>query len=132
MLEWVQLSEIVRNFGLVAAGIVGVALAALRVRAANRQADAQLKQAEMGRREHVAELFNRAVGQLSDEKLHVRLAAIYTLREVSRDFPDLTKAVAELLVTYLQETDTGYGERLPPPDIREMMRIVGAQIPDER
>lgn len=127
-----QLSEIVRNFGLVAAGIVGVAIAALRVRAANRQADAQLKQAEMGRREHVAELFNRAVGQLDDEKLHVRLGAIYTLREVTQDFPDLTKAVLELLFTYLRESRSDHGDALPPPDVREIMRIVRERVSDER
>ncbi len=109
-----------------------MAIAALRIRAANRQAEAQLKQAEMGRREHVAELFNRAVGQLSDEKLHVRLAAIYTLREVSRDFPDLTKAVLELLFTYLRERGATHGDALPPPDVREIMRIVRERISDER
>ena len=132
MQEWVKLPEIIRNYGLVAAGFVGVVLAGLRVRAANRQAEAQLKQAETGRREHVAELFNRAVGQLADDKLHVRLGAIHASREGSRDFPDLTKAVAELLATYLRDLDTAYGERLPPPDVREIMRIVGTQIPDER
>jgi len=44
--------------------------------ASNKQADAQLRQAELSRRDHVAELFNRAVGQLKDEKLEVRLGTI--------------------------------------------------------
>lgn len=132
MQEWVQLSEIVRNYGLVAAGIVGVAVAALRVRAANRQADAQLKQAEMGRRELVAELFSKAVGQLDDPKLQVRLGAIYTLRQIEEDFPDLTKAVSELLSVYLRELPSGYGESLPPADVREIMRMVRERMRDER
>jgi hypothetical protein len=37
----------------------------------------QTRQAELARRDHVAELFNRAVGQLKDEKLEVRLGAIF-------------------------------------------------------
>lgn len=114
------------------AGAVGVVLAWFRVRAANRQAEAQLKQAELARREHVAELFNRAVGQLDDEKLHVRLGAIYTLREISKDFPDLTRAVQELLNTYMRESMGPYRDRLPPPDVREIMRMLFDRIEDER
>ena len=56
---WVPLSEVVRNFGLLGAAIVGVVFGAMRVVAANRQSDAALRQAELARRGHVAELFNR-------------------------------------------------------------------------
>jgi hypothetical protein len=72
---WVQFSEIVRNLsnlGLLAGGVAGLYLAWLRVSAANRQADASLKQADLARRAHVAELFTRAVGQLGDPKLERR------------------------------------------------------------
>ena len=65
---WIQFSEIIRNFGLVIGGGIGLYLAWLRVSAANQQADASLRQADLTRREHVAELFNRAVGQLGDRK----------------------------------------------------------------
>jgi hypothetical protein len=98
----------------------------------NRQSEAQVRQAELARREHVAELFNRAVAQLDDEKLHVRLGAIYTLREISQDFPDLTKAVLELLATYLREPRVNYSDALPPPDVREIMRLVRERIGGER
>ena len=70
---WISFSEIVRNFGLVFGGAVGIFLAWQRVRAANRQAEAQIRQASLARQDHVAELFNRAVGQLQDAKLEVRL-----------------------------------------------------------
>jgi hypothetical protein len=100
---WIDLSEVIRNFGLLAAAVAGVGLAALRVVAANRQANASLRQAELARREHVAALFNRAVEQLDHEKLQVRLGAIYTLRQIGADFPDLTGAVFELLSAYLRE-----------------------------
>lgn len=124
MLWWVQFSEVVRNFGLLLGGVFGLYLAWLRVTAANRQADATLRQAELSRREHVAELFNRAVGQLGDPRLEVRRGAVYTLREIGSDFPDLTGAVFELLSTYLRENARDYGDAEPPPDIREIMSIV--------
>ena len=63
---WIAVSELVRNFGLLAAALFGLILGGMRVVAANRQANAALRQAELARRDHVAELFNRAVGQLDD------------------------------------------------------------------
>jgi hypothetical protein len=76
---WISFSEIVRNFGLVAGGAIGIFLAWQRVRVANKQAETQIRQAALARRDHVAELFHRAVWQLKDEKLEVRLGAILTL-----------------------------------------------------
>lgn len=132
MQDWVDLSEIDRNLGIVLGGAIGLVFAWMRVRAANRQSEAQTRQAEVGRREHVAELFNRAVGQLDDEKLHIRLGAIYTLREISQDFPDLTKAVLELLTTYLRSSSVNYSDAPPPPDVREIMHLVRERIGNER
>jgi len=99
-------------------------LAWTRTSASTRQADAALRQAELARRDHVAELFNRAVGQLADEKLEIRLGAIYTLRQIARDFPDLSEPTLELLTAYLREGSKGYGDKEPPTDVREMMNIV--------
>ncbi|MEZ5845833.1 MAG: hypothetical protein R3C70_03680 [Geminicoccaceae bacterium] len=126
MPDAVAISEIVRNYAIVAAGIVGLVFAGLRVIAANRQADAALRQSELARRDHVAELFNRAVSQLNDEDLHVRLAAIYTLRQIATDFPDLTAAVYELLSLAAREGLPDYGDGEPPPDVRVLYEILVA------
>lgn len=117
--EW---SEIVRNWALVAAAAVGIGIASWRAVAASRQARAQLEQAEMGRREHVAEIFAKAVGQLDDAKLHVRLGAIYSLREVMRAYPELATPTRDLLTAYLRSID--YGDASPPLDVQEIMTIV--------
>ena len=85
MTWWVSFSELFRNFGLIVAGAIGIYIAWRRAVASTQQADAALRQAELARRDHVAELFNRAVGQLSHEKLEIRLGAIYTLRQIARD-----------------------------------------------
>jgi hypothetical protein len=119
-----ELSEIVRNYGLLIGGIVGLALAWIRTSASAKQADASLRQAELARRDHVAELFNRAVGQLADEKLEIRLGAIYTLRQIARDFSDLSEPTLELLTAYLRKSSKGYGDKEPPVDVREMMSIL--------
>jgi hypothetical protein len=131
----VAISEFVRNLGLLVVAAFGLYLAWLRVSAANRQAEATLNQAEgtlsqaeLARRVHVAELFNRAVSQLTDAKLEVRLGAIFTLRQIARDFPDLAEPTFDLLSTYLRETGAKYEGAEPPIDVREINKILVDQM----
>jgi hypothetical protein len=122
------LSEIARNLGLLFAAVIGGYLAWKRVMASTRQADAALAQSELARRDHVAELFNRAVGQLNDAKLEVRLGAVYTLRQIARDFPDLAGPTVELLSSYLRENTEKYLGTEPPTDIREIMKTLADHV----
>lgn len=134
MQYWVSLSEIILNIGLVIGGAIGIYLAWKRVVASNKQADAQLRQAELSRRDHVAELFNRAVGQLKDDKPEIRLGAILILGQICSDFRDLSAPVVRLLSTYLKEKNVDYGETDAPADIGEIIRIIAlmSQNPPER
>jgi Pentapeptide repeats (8 copies) len=131
---WVFLSEIVRNDGLVIAGAIGIYLAWKRVVASNKQAEAQLRQAELARRDHVAELFNRAVGQLKDEKPEIRLGAVLILGQICTDFRDPSGPVIQLRTTYLKQEKVDYGETEPPADIGEIIRIIAlvSQSPGRR
>jgi hypothetical protein len=124
MSTWVALSEILRNIALAVAAFVGAFLAWRQLSPAALQARSASTQAELARRSHVTELFNRAVGQLSDPKLEVRLAAVYILREVANDFPDLSDPVLELLQAYLRAGDIDYGDDAPPIDVREIMKLL--------
>ncbi len=121
---WIGLSEIVRNLGLILAAGVGIAIAYRRVEAATRQAESSNQQAELARRDHVAELFNRSVGQLGDDKLEVRLGAIYTLRQIANDFPDLSDPTYNLLSAHMRETAPDYEDEEPPIDVEEIIRTI--------
>jgi hypothetical protein len=129
---WVFVSEIVRNLGLALAAFGGLLLAWRKLRPELTQAGTAAAQAELARRAHVMELFNRAAGQLVDERLEVRLGAIYVLREVGRDFPDFANPVFELLQAHLRERKHEYGDAEPPVDVQAIiatlrMRIVHGQ-----
>ena len=87
----VDLSEIIRNYALVAAAIGGALIALWRAIAADRQSKAQAVQFLQTRQEHAAKLFADAVERLGDERLHVRLGAILTLRELVDAYPDLSR-----------------------------------------
>ena len=118
----VDLSEILRNLALTAAAAVGAYLAWKKLGPETTQAGTAGAQAGLARRAHVTELFNRAAGQLADDKLEVRLAAIYVLREIGRDFPDLANPVFELLQNHLEaRRAAGYGDEEPPVDVRAIL-----------
>jgi hypothetical protein len=128
MSGWVAFSEVVRNLALTIAAIVGAILAWRQLSPAALQARSANVQADLARRAHVTELFNRAVGQLRDPNLEVRLAAIYVLREVARDFPDLSNPVFELLQAYLRAGNIDYGNDEPPIDVREIVKLLRTRL----
>jgi hypothetical protein len=128
MTQWVALSELLRNVALTIAAIVGTILAWRQLSPASLQARSANAQAELARRAHVTELFNRAVGQLRDPNLEVRLGAIYVLREVAKDFPDLSNPVFELLQAYLRAGGIDYGDDDPPIDIKEIVKMLRSRL----
>ena len=118
----VELSEIVRNWVLVLAAVAGVGIAVWRAFAADQQARAQRESVYQTRREHVATLFGEAVRQLDDDKLHVRLGAIFSLREIVEAFPELSRPTVDLLAAYLSSVE--YAGDEPPRDVAEIIAIV--------
>lgn len=135
---WVQLSEVLRNLGLLLGGGAGLYLAWLRVSAANQQAEAQINQAESaarqadtGSRKHAGELFQQSVAQLRDEKLEIRLLAIYNLRQMLNDYPEYTRAVIELLTAYVRENPQPWGDSEPPLDVREIFKFLKENLRQE-
>lgn len=125
---WIAFSEIVRNLGLALAAFGGVYLAWRKLSPEIKQAGAAAAKADLDRRGHVYELFNRAVGQLSDARLEVRLGAVYVLRELGRDFPDLANPVFELLSAYLRDRAQAYGDAEPPIDVQEIIATLRMRI----
>ncbi|HEX6015617.1 MAG TPA: hypothetical protein VFY87_28205 [Geminicoccaceae bacterium] len=64
------------------------------------------------------------MGQLDDPKLQIRLGAIYTLRQIRGDFPDLAEMVTELLTAYLRDSVPSYGDAAPPADVKEIIEVL--------
>jgi hypothetical protein len=128
MADWIAISELFRNAAITLAAIVGAILAWRQLSPATIQAKSANAQAELARRAHVVELFNRAAGQLRDPNLEIRLAAIYVLREVAKDFPDLSTPVFELLQAYLRAGNIDYGDDEPPIDVQEITKVLQSRL----
>lgn len=127
---WIAVSEIARNVGLVLAGVIGLAIAAWRTYAAIRQAKAAEEQSELARRDHITEIFVRAVDQLASEKMEVRLAAIYTLRQISCEaaYQLWTRPIFQTLSAYLRERTADSEGDQPPQDVRLIMDFLREEL----
>lgn len=128
MQTWVAASELIRNVALAVAACVGALLAWQKLGPDRKQAETAEAQAALARRAHVSELFNRAAGQLVDGHLEVRLAAIYVLREIGRDFPGLANPVFELLQAHLRESRSAYQDDEPPVDIQAIVETLRMRV----
>ena len=115
--DWVVTSEVLRNFAVVGAAVVGLGLAWWRTSALNRQAAASAAQVAVSRREHAAEAFSRAVGLLGSDRLEVRIGAIRSLTALSCDFPELRQPVSDVLAGYARTRSEDFEAEPPDEDV---------------
>ncbi len=88
-------SEVIRNLGLLAAGLIGLGVgtwravtAYMQAQASRRQAEAANEQARIAGEGHITDRFSTAVEQLGSKELPVRLGGIYALWRLIKDSPD--------------------------------------------
>lgn len=113
---------------LLAAGVLlaGLALLWRRVSASERAATNAVRVAEDTQRH---ERFTRAVGQLADERLEVRLGAIYALEQVANESAQHHQPAIEVLCAYVRERASWAGDRTPPArlatDVQAVLTVLG-------
>ena len=113
---------------LLAAGAIltGLALLWRRVTASEQAAIDAVRLAEETQRR---ERFMRAVGQLADERLEVRLGAIYALEQVAGESRQQHQPAMEVLCAYLRER-AGWDAQRPaaarlPTDVQAVLTVLG-------
>jgi hypothetical protein len=127
MTQWAALSELLRNVALTFAAIVGAILAWRQLSPAALQAKSANAQAKLSSR-GVPMLRSYSIAPLRDPNLEVRLAAIYVLRELAKDFPDFSNPVFELRQAYLRAGGIDYGDDDPPIDILEIGKVLRSRL----
>lgn len=106
-----DLSAVVRNLGLVAIGVIGMPFAIWRAMTAYGQSQAAIDQARIANRQAdlaekglIIDRFQKGAQMLESNELSLRLAGIYTLRELATSDPDETYLlVLDLLCDFVRE-----------------------------
>ncbi len=130
-LDAVQLSEVFRNWGIVAAGVFGLGIAVWRGLSMSQQAAAARDQARTADRDFVTDIFSRAVGQLGDDRLEIRLGAIYTLRQIKDDYTEFSRPVMMVLAAYVRKRTATIPDAAKEDDIREIVDLLGRALHKE-
>ncbi|WP_298910725.1 pentapeptide repeat-containing protein [uncultured Nostoc sp.] len=71
--------------------------------AANKTAKAALQNAQAAQDKQITERFAKAIEQLGNEKIEVRLGAIYTLERIAKDSPQDRWTIMEVLTAFVRE-----------------------------
>jgi hypothetical protein len=67
-----------------------------------RQMQTGRRQLDVAQQGQVTERFSRAIDQLGDENLDIRLGGIYALERIARDSPDDQATIGEILTAYIR------------------------------
>ena len=113
---------------LVGTGLIASALAILwrRVAAGERAAHASLAIAQEAQR---SERFGRAVARLADDRLAVRIGALYILEQIAAESASQHWPIMEVLCAYLREHAGWVAERPRPErlpiDVQAVLTVLG-------
>ena len=120
---------------------VGAAIgyAALRQAAIARQRHEEQTKADLQRR--ITESFTKAVEQLGNDKLTIRLGGIYTLERISKESPGDYWTVMETLTGFVREharwkggegEDKPHPDRKPPTDVAAVLAVIMRRSDENR
>ena len=138
--EGASRSEVIRNVGLLVAGLVAFPLAIWRALVADRQASANQRQTATAQQGLLNERFQKGVDMLGSDLLLVRLGGIYALQGLIEEFPEQYYVqTMRLLCAFVrnptndddEETNSDvyyqYGGRIPKlrEDVQAIMDVIG-------
>ena len=128
-------NEIVRTLAQIALGVVvliSLFFTARRVVAAEQTAKAAQRTVEVAQEGQITERFTRAIEQLGDDKIAIRLGGIYALERIAKDSDKDHWQVMEVLTAYVRENSPSKWYpgiiqplQLIPGDIGAIMVVLG-------
>ncbi|QLY33981.1 pentapeptide repeat-containing protein [Nocardia huaxiensis] len=102
----------------------------------NQSLRATSDQAGLARQTAITDRFAKAIEQLGDEKLDVRLGGIYLLERLASDSPNDRTSIVEVLSAFVR-THAPNGRECgvnpqdePPTDVQAVLTVIGRRDPD--
>ena len=101
------------------------------VRVAAENVSVALKNVSVAQEGHITDRFTRAIEQLGDDKIEIRLGGIYALERIAKDSEKDHGPIMEVLTAYVrenaprQEENTPNIPEKPPTDIQAILTVIG-------
>lgn len=123
-----------RDFAQLVAQIVGGAVVLFGLYSAWRQLLATEESQKIARDGQLTERFTRAIQQLGDSSVTIRLGGIYALERIAQDSERDHWTIIEVLVAFVEEKSRCEVEQVPdepesvPRDVQAALTVVGRRI----
>ena len=100
--KWDKTREWVQAVGSTGTGLAAVAALWISLGSLHTTQDSSQKQYDLGRRGQIADRFNKAVTQLDDNSLDIRLGGVYALEAIAQQSPDDAATVRNVLAAFVR------------------------------
>lgn len=120
--------------GAVIVGAWGLAFAAVRTHALNRQANVAEADSKFSEKKHESEAFATAIEQLGSTNFAVRLGAVYTLEALAKSSMELHGPIFETLCAYIRNKSPIKDDQAAKDKInvvvQAILTVIGRRDPD--
>ena len=111
-----------------------VRVAQENIRVAQENVSVAQENVRVAQEGQVTERFTRAIAQLGDDKMAIRLGGIYALERLAKDSEKDNSPIMEVLTAYVREKATQQGEYAeaavkPTTDIQAILTVIGRRKP---
>ena len=121
----VEISEIIRNYGIVVGGFAGISIAGWRALAAARQAKSSEREAHLSDYDHIVALYRAAVQDLSSTDELKRTGALHVLSYLYWRDDAFDDAIWDIVQAFLQKAGTESDPEAEAPDVKVAKIFVG-------
>ena len=121
------LAQILGGLGL----LYGLSLAERRIVATEKNVSVAQETVRVAEEGHITDRFTKAIAQLGDKEMAIRLGGIYALERIAKDSEKDHGPIMEVLTAYVRERAPRQEEAIPPAaekpptDIQAILTVIG-------
>ena len=112
--------------------LYGLSLAERRIVATEENVRVAQENVRVAQEGHITDRFTKAIAQLGDKEMAIRLGGIYALERIAKDSDKDHGSIMEVLTAYVRENAprknvdyTPQSDEMPPTDIQAILTVIG-------
>ncbi|MFI7132069.1 pentapeptide repeat-containing protein [Nonomuraea sp. NPDC050153] len=127
--------QVVTSLGVIAGLIftgIGLSQTSIALDSTREEVKIARENLNIANKGQVNERFTRAIAQLGDSSLDVRIGGIYAIEKVAEDAPDYNQTIIDVLAAFIREHDPKVGVDMPEKpaaDLQAALTVIGRNRP---